>query len=129
MSADRLSIADVADFCKKREVEIRLKRAPETYALSLHGEFDGYGDFFSIHVADIEFMEIAGGFSVEGAVEISDLATAATFSERWKWLQGQYSPPAIVFLVAGREDRDISGETGEFIVVANRIVCLAGKDW
>jgi hypothetical protein len=129
MNTARLSVAEISNFCKTREVEIRLQRAPAPYTLTLHGEYDGYGDFFSIHLADIEFIDIAGGFSVSGISEIGDLSAAATFSERWNVLRGQYSPPAIVFLVAGREDPNIRGQTGEYIVIANSIVCNAGKDW
>jgi hypothetical protein len=129
MTVTRLSVADISKFCQTREVEIRLRAAAEPYVLTLHGEYDGYGDFFSIHLADIEFLDIAGGFSVEGAEEIGDLSAVSMFSDRWKELAGQYSPPAVVFCVAGRGDPMGRGETGEFIVIANRIDCFAGEDW
>lgn len=121
----RITIDEISEFSKTRDVELCARRAPPPYVLALHGEFDGYGDFFSIHIADIEFLEIEGRFSVEAAFEIHDLKMAETFSGRWKQLRGQYSPPAVVFV----EKIDSPSAPRQFIVVANQIDCFAGDDW
>jgi hypothetical protein len=117
----------VRTFCASREVDLVLAPPSPPFVLCLHGQFDGYGDFFSILVKDVEFVELAGGFTVGDMLMATELRSLAAVVPRWSRLAGVYSGPALAFRTA--DSSSWSSDCDAFIVVANHIEWRAGKDW
>jgi hypothetical protein len=125
-----LSVDDLDRFCRRRVVDLVWRAGDSRRPLVLHGEFDGYGDFFSIWLGDIEYVSLANGFVV-GGMTLGSFGDFCASEPQWRGLRQYYSGPALVFTADGR-DVGAPGETGEivkFVVVANVIECVAGRDW
>jgi hypothetical protein len=122
-----LDFGSVREFCMSREVDLVVAPSQTPLTLRLHGEFDGYGDFFSLVFRDVEFMELAGGFTVGDLVAVDDVQALVDLAPKWAHLIGLYSGPAVAFRTADTQAWDMTSQM--FVVVANRIECYAGRDW
>ena len=96
------------------------------FSLCLHAEFDGYGDFFSLLFCDVEYVELAGGFTV-GDLVMADVHSLSLRTPKWSRLVGLYSWPAVAFRTADAHAWNRDDQA--FLVVANQIRCEPGRDW
>lgn len=122
-----LNVEDVQSFCKSREVDIVLAPPPPSFVLCLHGQFDGYGDFFSLVARDVEYVDIAAGFTVGDLRSVNEVRELGALSAKWSRLASLYSGPAVAFRSANVPDWGVDGES--FVLVANTLEWLAGRDW
>lgn len=121
-----LNFDSVRTFCAGREVDLVIASPPLSCAFCIRGEFDGYGDFFSLLFSDVEYVEFAGRFTV-GDLVMVDVGALPALAPKWSQLIGRYSGPAVAFRTA---DAQGWGESAHaFVVIANQIRCLAGRDW
>jgi len=103
-----------------------LATPPAPCAIRLRAEYDGYGTFFTVDFADIEYVEFSPGV-VEG-IEIADLQVALrTLGPKWSRLVDRYSGPTFICEMP----LDVVAEqTFEHrVIVANTITVQAGPDW
>ncbi|MCX5747481.1 MAG: hypothetical protein NT062_33875 [Proteobacteria bacterium] len=122
-----LDFDSVRKFCSGREVDLVIAPSSTKFGLCLHGEFDGYGDFFSLLFGDVEYVELAGGFTVGELVMVDDVASLALLTPKWARLVGLYAGPTVAFRTADTQGWD--GLDQMFVVVANQIRCEPGRDW
>jgi len=122
-----LDFDSVRDFCSGREVDLVIAPPPTPFALGLHGEFDGYGDFFSLLFRDVEYVELAGGFTVGDLVMVDGIDSLSLLTPKWSRLVGLYSGPAVAFRTA--DTQAWNGDDQLFLVIANQIRCEPGRDW
>lgn len=122
-----LDFNDVRAFCGSREVDLVMVPPPPPFTLCLHGEFDGYGDFFSFVAKDVEYVELPGAFTVSDLIFTSQAAELATLSPKWLRLGEAYSGPALALRSADAPgwgtDRHV------FVVIANHLEWRPGSDW
>jgi len=97
------------------------------YVVCLHGEFDGYGDFFTIGIRDIEYVDLPGRITVGDVFLVERLAELGAVSEKWPRLAEEYSGKALVCRSADAEG--LGSHTSTFIVVANDFEIHCGRDW
>ncbi len=121
-----ITFNDVRLFCQSRVTEIVLAGS-DRYTIRLHGEFDSYGDFFTLVASDIEYLEIAGGFTVSDMRLVEEVRELGILNPKWARLEGEYSGPAVAFLSA--DSGDWASESETFVVVANTLEWTAGTDW
>lgn len=125
--SDLIDFDDVKRFCATRSVDLTMACPPPPFTVCLHGEFDGYGDFFSLLVKDVDYVEIAGAFPVGDIVIVSDLATLPSLLPRWSRLVESCSGTAVAFR---SDDTPQWGDGAEcFIVVADHLEWRSGGDW
>src|ERR1700742_5027540 len=87
MTDRSLSFDLIRSFAARREVDLELVAARAPVSIALRGMFDGYGDFFSILAADVEYMDILGaltlgdlrirGPSAASVVDVAEVGMAA----------------------------------------------------
>jgi hypothetical protein len=121
-----LAIGDVRDFCRSRDVDLVLVPPPHPFTLCFRGEFDGYGDFFRLVATDVEYVEMASGFTV-GDIVSTEAAKLGALRSSWARLVGKYSGPAIAFRTVDTDTWETEG--GAFVIVANRFEWHAGPGW
>jgi len=129
MRAEVIQITQIREACRRREVDLVVSPPLPGFVLSLHGEFDGYGDFFSILASDVDYVEVAGGIPIGDLVLLSDLGELARFTKNWHWLRDRYSGQALILRSADSADWANASHADTFILVASTIVCYAGRDW
>jgi len=122
-----LDFFDIRAFCLSREVDLVLAPAPAPFTLCLHGEFDGLGDFFSMLAKDVEFVELAGGFTAGDLQMTRNVGTLSSLSPKWSQLSTTYSGLAIAFRTADGQSWGVDRET--FVLIANHVEWHAGRDW
>ena len=117
---------DVRLLLAEREVDLYLVPPPSTYELCLHGQFLEYGDFFSLLVRNVAFVELAGGFTVGDVVSTDDPATLSTLVPRWKRL-ATYEGIAVAFRTGSSDawGPDADGS----VIIASHFEWIAGDDW
>jgi hypothetical protein len=114
-------------FCLSREVDLTIVAPPSGFSFCLRGEFDGYGDFFSIVAKSIEYVDLPGGFSVGELMLVIRIHDVVDFSKKWSRLPELYSGSSIVFRTRDSEKWGEGSSDG--IVVANTLGWLEGRDW
>jgi hypothetical protein len=77
----------------------------------------------------VEDVELAGGITVGGLMMTSDTAGAAQIAPKWAGIKDLYSGKLLVIRSADAEEWQTAQSHELFILVANRIVCFAGRDW
>jgi hypothetical protein len=122
-----IGIVDIARYCTTREVDLVLRRAEPPFVIRLLGEFDGYGDFFAIDVAEIEYLDLAGGITVAG-MRLLDFSTARSLCSKWQALGDAYSGQSLV-IWSDSDELEQASDSSRFLVVAGQVVCHRGKDW
>jgi hypothetical protein len=118
---------EVRTICARREIDLVIKPPPPSYSLCLHGELDGYGDFFSVIAKDVEYLEVPGGITVVDVVYVNQIEELAALSPKWSSLRGQYSGPALAFRSADAEHWGTG--VHDFVIVGGTIECHPGRDW
>jgi len=118
---------DLAAFCRAREVDLVIVTSPAPFVLCLHGEFDGYGDFFSILAKDIEYVELSAGFTVGDLRLVDQTTELAALSPKWSRLSELYSGSALAFRAA--DALQWGTDRHDFVIVANHIEWRPGRDW
>lgn len=129
MSVDGLTCVDIAAFCASREVDLVFRGASPPLSFVLHGEFDGYGDFFTIEVGDVEYVDCPGTFAVRELRLLEDRRTLGELAAKWQRVGEEYGAPTLVM----RSD-DVGGwndprQHAYALVIANRITFRPGADW
>ena len=124
----KITIEEIMTFCQSREVDLVLRSADAPHQLCLHGEFDGYGDLFSILVGGVEYIDVAGGFPVGGIQEMS-FSDAQFIAPKWANLAGEYSGRCLVIWNANAAMLRASPDKHRYLVVANDIEIESGHDW
>lgn len=109
----------------RHPVEVSLGN--EAYAgLTLHGTFEGYADYFTLHFREVEFVTCPGGFEPK-SFRSMDFGLLCHSESKWRALKGLYSGRALV------AEADALGEAGPFnppyLLVAGQIYFEAGSDW
>lgn len=117
----------IRDFCASRLVDLRLIRPPDGFTLALHGEFDGYGDFFTLVARDIEYVDLPGGFPFGELVFTHDVRDLEALAPKWATLSQDYSGPAVAFRSA--DASSWGSDRYCFAVIANTLEWRAGRDW
>lgn len=120
----RLSVEQVHRFCQGREVEIVIVPPPKSYSLCLHGEYDGYGDFFSILVNGVQYLDVTSGMIVGQIVFDVDVRRLLTNTSRWSGLKAEFADSGMVIVAA-----DSEGYLEASLLVATELHIVAGKDW
>lgn len=105
-----------------------LASPPPPFVLRLKGQFDGIGDYFSILAQDVEYVELAGGFTV-GGMMLTAASDAARMTERWARLADMYSGPALVLRSTDSGEWHDARPQDLHIVIANQLSFCAGLDW
>jgi hypothetical protein len=126
---DVTSFENIRALCRQREVDLVMTTPPAPYVLCLHGQFDGHGDFFSILLRDVEYVELSGGVTVGDMLQTANIAEVSRMAEKWSQLAEAYSGPAIVIRSADSENWESARPQDLFLVVANDIMCRAGADF
>lgn len=129
MNTQQVSFDAIRTLCTRREVDLVLASPPTPYTLCLRGQFDGHGDFFSILMQDVEYIELAGGITVGDIMMTTEISAAPQMAQKWDALKSTYSGPAILIRSADSDSWESARPHDLFIVVANNIVCHAGVDW
>jgi hypothetical protein len=129
MSNINISFESIREFCTRREVDIMLTASTGTSELCFRGSFDGHGDFFSILATTVEYVDIAGGFTVGDMLMPGQLAEAIQLTAKWQSLSGLYSGPSIVVRSAASDGWTTARPQDLFLVVANHFEFIAGVDW
>lgn len=96
--------------------------------LCLRGQFDEYGDYFSIVATDVEYLELAGTITV-GDLMMGQLKEIAGAIPKWAALGEMYSGPALAIRSADSNDWQNASSRDLFLLVANHIALVPGKDW
>jgi hypothetical protein len=122
-------IRGLCGLVRAREIELGLPPAPPAYSLCLHGEFDGYGDYFSVLVAGVRYIEFSPGIVVGEMLFAADARELLGRFPRWKALAAEFAEQALVVLPAEDTLKAPSDSLGQAIVVAERIDVVEGKDW
>ncbi len=122
-----LSMTDVARVAGIRELELVLTGS-STNLISLHGEYEGTGDFFSISFWDIEYIEIAGLF-VLGGVREGSCEAFSQMKLKWARLRSDYSGKAVAFWSADAASLETAMDNECFLIVCNRLSVTPGSDW
>lgn len=120
MPSDMLTIEQVRDFIRSREVELVLASPPDDAELFLQASFDGEGHFFGISFAEVDYVCIPGGVEVTG-IRLGQFDELASGLEELRALLGRYSGPALVV--------EADGEDRPYLIVADRIEFSKGPDW
>lgn len=126
-SMSNLNFDSVRSFCASRDVDLVLVSPVVPFSLRLRGEFDGHGDFFSLLARDVEYVELAGGFTVAEMIATNDVRSLFGLTQRWSRLHGTCSGPAIAFRPVDSPDWEAG--LGGFLIVANHFEWRAGPDW
>jgi hypothetical protein len=126
---EEILIADLGRLIAHREVDIVLATPVAPYVLHIHGEYDGYGDLFSILAADVEYVDFPGGMTVAEILPFSSAANALLRAPKWRGLRGGISAQALVFRSADAASWDLATDGQLALVVADRISIFAGQDW
>lgn len=121
------TVASVDQFVRQREVEISIASAGR-YRLTLHGEYEGYGDFFTIELDDVEYIDVASCF-VAGGVRQLDIRDAELLRPKWRGLSREWGGVVLVFWGAGYDGPEAAPDTSAFLVIAGRIRVEPGADW
>lgn len=100
---------------------------PHPCLVCLHGEFDGYGDFFTILAYDVEYIEIPGRITVGDVILHERFAEFAAVSSKWAGFAGVYSGKALACRTA--DTADWESHAGVFVVVARDFEMRGGRDW
>lgn len=124
----KVTLTDIKRAIAAREIDLRLAAAPEPYSLCIKGEFDHYAHFFTILLRDVEYLDIAGGFTV-GDIEMTDATKAAEVAPKWRRLTGLYSGPTLLIRSADSESWESATSSELFAAVANTIEFEPGPDW
>lgn len=123
-----LSISEVNAFAQSRPIDLALRAGTDSHTLVLHGGYEGQGDFFSIALRDIEYIELAGGFPLGGLLQ-DDFSVISRRCERWASLLGTYTGTSLALWTADAATFEDSLPQNKFLVVANSILCSAGVQW
>lgn len=123
-----IAFEDVRLLCTRREVDLVLYGGRPPYELCLRGQFDNYGDYFSVLARGVEYVELASGIPV-GDMLMTDATDLPRVAGKWQHLRGQYSGSALVVLSADADGWDSAGPHDLFVVIANLIEVEAGTQW
>lgn len=129
MSESELSFSEIRQYCVQREVDLVLAPAHSPFVLSLRGQFDGHGHFFSILTQDVEYIDLANGVTVGELMLTSDVRTVAALCAKWKHLAGLFSGTALVIRSADFDDMASAAPSGLHVVIANSFFFAPGPDW
>jgi hypothetical protein len=119
----------IDSFVKLRETDLVLAASEPPYAITLRAQFNGYGHFFSILAADVEYVDCHGQFTVGECRLLSDAALAVSVGSKWKWLESVVSGPALMMRSADSTSWDGARDSQLALLVANRLVFVPGADW
>ncbi|MCA9679312.1 MAG: hypothetical protein H6708_03105 [Kofleriaceae bacterium] len=122
-----LELDDVRAFCRGREVDLVMVSPPAPFTVCLHGEFDGYGDFFSLVARDVEYVDLPGGFPLGEMRDVSQVSAMVELSPKWTGLAELHSGPAVAFRSA--DARDWGTGCCDHLIIANHLEWRAGRDW
>lgn len=125
----RVSLEEVRSLCRNNQVDLVLASPSAPHVLCLHGEFDGYGDFFSIQVGELEYADVAGGCSVGDILALDSMAAVSSVVAKWRELECEYSGRALLIRSAYSASWVDAEEKDLFLVVANEFLSTAGSDW
>ena len=118
-----MDIGEIDSFCRSRPVEVVVRPSGSQSELVLHGEYDGVGDFFSIHFSDIEYVDIAGAFVVDGIIT-DDFRRLCSLESRWQHLVTECSGPAVVFWQSTGQPMPLRRH---YVVVCGTFECKPGS--
>jgi hypothetical protein len=116
-------------FCRSREVDLVLQPAKPPCMLRLHGQFDGYGDFFDILTTDVDYIELADGVTVGDLRLVESVGALAGLSAKWRPLEEFYSGVALAIRSADSGGWASARPEHLFVVIAGQIEFKPGRDW
>ncbi len=124
-----LSANDILGFCRSREVELVFATPQPPSTLRLHGQYEGYGDFFSIQAFGVRYVQITSGVVVADLVFERSLRNLLGRFERWRWLAEEFIESALVITEVEETLPSPSDYSKQGIIVAETISFVAGRDW
>ena len=123
-----ITFDEVRLLCRRQEVDLVLASPPAPGVLCLRGQFDGYGDYFSVVASDVEYVQLAGTITV-GDLMMDQMQKLAGAVPEWAALVELYSGPALAVRSADSADWQTASARELFLLVANHIALVPGKDW
>jgi hypothetical protein len=126
---ERIPIETLRAFCSSREIDLTLVSPPQGYVVAFHGEYDGYGDFFTIAMRGVEYLDVAGGITIGDLVLASQVREVGELALKWRGLGRRYSGSALAMRSAEADAWGTASQDGMYLVVASEIVIMPGEDW
>lgn len=124
-----LSFEEIRRFCRTRPIELAISRnGSKTDGLTLHADFEHYGDFFSIDVDDLEYVDLVGRLWV-GGLELGDWRELSATKAKWTPLASEFSGPALAIWATDAKTLTDAAETECYLIVGNSISFRPGRDW
>jgi len=128
VEARLLTFERVRSFCRSRPVELVISSPPPPFELCLHAGFETPGDFFSIPVGAVQYLDVATREWIGDLRMVEDVREVAGLAAKWSHLPSDYPGRALVFHSSDQDWPDAPPEQ-LFLVVADRIEFHAGRDW
>lgn len=128
MKKETISLDSIREFCATREVDLVMCSPPPPFTVCMRGEFDAYGDFFSILARDVEYVDLAGGLTV-GDLVLVEIATLSRTTQKWRDVGTAYSGQALLIRSADAETWEAAKPLDLHLVVAGELIFEKGKDW
>ena len=126
MSEPTITIEQIRAICRQREIDLVVTVPPRSFVLSLHGEFDGYGDYFSILVADLEYVDLTGNLTVGDLYLTHEIEEVSRLNPKWAHIAANYSGRALVLRSANADSWQSAQPQDLFLVIANTFSFRAG---
>jgi len=123
-----VTVQELRNFMAARETDLVIAPHSSPCELILRGQFNGYGDFFSVGFSGVEYIDLANGITVCD-VRLMQAEDAFSSLNKWSWLKGLVSGPALVLRTAESESWEQARPDQLFLVVANQIELSSGSDW
>jgi hypothetical protein len=123
-----LTLEEVRRFCHARPVELSLAPSERAGTIVLHGDYEGYGDFFNLCAENVAFAQLAGRFWVSGFV-LTSWAQLCDQAIEWTPFRGEFAGEALGMWKSEAGSLAGAAATDRFVVVAQRFVFSAGSDW
>lgn len=95
--------------------------------LLFHGEFDGYGDFFSLHLGEVEYIDAPGTFPV-GGFRLATVLEASQMEDKWRFLHTDYSGQALVMWNADAPTFEEATSSQRYLVLSEELELRRGSD-
>jgi hypothetical protein len=123
-----LTFEAIRRFCQSRPVELTLAPCERADSIALHADFEGNGDFFSIHAEGVEYVQLIGRCWIGGVV-LDDWHQLSAKALEWQSLRAEYSGRALVMWASDEASFETTRPADRFVIVASRFVFTPGSDW
>lgn len=121
-------VSKITHACRNRDFDILVHLGLNDDSLVLKAHFDGYGDYFSVHCTDVEYVRTSMSLTLGGMV-VDDFSIVSKLDSTWMPLARVFGRMGIAMWTVDSESFELTPPSDRYLIVASDIYIVRGKDW